>query len=529
MTALARMHATRREILSRGFVALGSLIASRLDGRTQPAGTRVRAEVHSDAAKPMLLLYKRAVKEMKARPVWDPSSWWFQANLHFMPPNQDSRGCYEASCFSQLFIPPSDASGEVIRRIEASMKLAAGEVSISPDLGVGRDRMWAKCPHASQDFLPWHRVYLLFFERIVESVVGQPFALPYWNYLDRGYRDMPEMFRPERDPDGTENALYYPDRSPLCKNPDDPNVPQAEKPLIRDTDLNWKIAADQKFLERGDVFGLGRGFSFQIESAPHNQVHGRIGLIKNGTPLGMATPALAARDPIFYLHHANLDRLWEWWRTQPVAAGAPNRNPNWIWSLEPYLFSDPNLQKVGLTPVEAGQLIDRAAYTYDFLDPIPTPNAGLVAEQNEGEPVRTSSSAGALTVEDSPASIRLQGAPASGGLAAPIPQNARWYLRLSGVFPIRAPAGVFDIYLDGAESGPPRGPVAGSFSLFGSSQSALTDHAHEGDEIVIEVTERVRALAAEGVDVAQARVMVVPNKAGGALPIRITKFELFRR
>src|SRR5262249_43237890 len=283
-----RMLQTRRELVSYSIASLASLITSRVDLSAQPAGARVRAELHTDAATPMLQLYKRDVKEMKARPVWDPTSWWFQANLHFMLPNNDSRGCYEASCYNELFVPPFGANPDVIRRIQASKKLTGGEVSISPTLGIGRDRLWSKCPHGSQDFLPWHRVYLFFFERIVESIVGQLFALPYWNYLDTRYRDMPEMFRAEREPDGSENSLYYPDRNPLCKDPNDPNVPQPQKPLIRETDLNWKVAADQKFLERGDVFGLGRGFSFQIESAPHNQVHGRVGLIKNGVPLGMA-------------------------------------------------------------------------------------------------------------------------------------------------------------------------------------------------------------------------------------------------
>ena len=43
------------------------------------------------------------------------------------------------------------------------------------------------CQHQGWFFLPWHRMYLYFFERIVRAAVveaGGPadFALPYWNY-----------------------------------------------------------------------------------------------------------------------------------------------------------------------------------------------------------------------------------------------------------------------------------------------------------------------------------------------------------
>ena len=50
-----------------------------------------------------------------------------------------------------------------------------------------------------------------------------------------------------------------------------------------------------------------------VESKPHNFVHTDIG---QNTGL-MADPGVAARDPIFWLHHSNIDRLWEVWRGVP--------------------------------------------------------------------------------------------------------------------------------------------------------------------------------------------------------------------
>jgi hypothetical protein len=43
-----------------------------------------------------------------------------------------------------------------------------------------------------------------------------------------------------------------------------------------------------------------------VESTPHNWVHVDIGGL-------MESPATAGQDPIFWLHHANIDRLWEVW------------------------------------------------------------------------------------------------------------------------------------------------------------------------------------------------------------------------
>jgi tyrosinase len=53
-----------------------------------------------------------------------------------------------------------------------------------------------------------------------------------------------------------------------------------------------------------------------VENAPHNGVHNLIG----GT---MDNVAISPRDPIFWLHHANIDRLWDAW----VRAGGGRHMP----------------------------------------------------------------------------------------------------------------------------------------------------------------------------------------------------------
>lgn len=40
-----------------------------------------------------------------------------------------------------------------------------------------------RCPHGNWFFLPWHRAYLHYFERLCGQAIGDPnFALPYWDW-----------------------------------------------------------------------------------------------------------------------------------------------------------------------------------------------------------------------------------------------------------------------------------------------------------------------------------------------------------
>ena len=65
------------------------------------------------------------------------------------------------------------------------------------------DKFRSQCRHQGWYFLPWHRMYLYYFERIVRAAVveatGGPedWALPYWNYGRNGRNaTMPLPFRP---------------------------------------------------------------------------------------------------------------------------------------------------------------------------------------------------------------------------------------------------------------------------------------------------------------------------------------------
>ena len=64
--------------------------------------------------------------------------------------------------------------------------------------------------HGGWWFLPWHRAFLYFHERILAILLGDPaFALPYWDWDTPGRNRVPDVYR---TPSDTSNPLFDPTR-----------------------------------------------------------------------------------------------------------------------------------------------------------------------------------------------------------------------------------------------------------------------------------------------------------------------------
>lgn len=146
------------------------------------------------------------------------------------------------------------------------------------------------CPHGIAYFLGWHRGYLYYFEQQLRAVSGDPsLVLPYWDYYTSAV--LPDEFTDPR----AGNPLYVErvntDVTPaLTMAPFSPYLPNFQR-------------------------GINQAFEPSVEGAPHNPIHDIIG----GAMTTMESPI----DPIFWLHHANIDRLWVAW----VAAGGGRKMP----------------------------------------------------------------------------------------------------------------------------------------------------------------------------------------------------------
>src|SRR5262249_40574803 len=157
------------------------------------------------------------------------------------------------------------------------------------------------------------RAYLYYFERILRQAVGDPtFTLPYWDWSDPDTRRVPAPFW------GSNNPLN------LSRRGVGPND-QAPAEFVDRTFIIEPILNTRSFSTFGGSASTARTQRVaggSREGTPHNNMHVWIG----GASGDMSFPVSAARDPIFWLHHANIDRLWvEWVRRNPGRLPADSR------------------------------------------------------------------------------------------------------------------------------------------------------------------------------------------------------------
>jgi tyrosinase len=107
-----------------------------------------------------------------------------------------------------------------------------------------------------------------------------------------------------------------------------------------------------------------------LEGQSHNLVHNSIGGVGplDPGPYGFMTNYLSPCDPIFYLHHANIDRLWDvWTRKQKIRnlSAQPSNSDMSLFANEPFLFFvDANGNS--LNTGKAWDYFDNATFDYSY-------------------------------------------------------------------------------------------------------------------------------------------------------------------
>jgi len=161
--------------------------------------------------------------------------------------------------------------------------------------------------HGKQGFFVWHRHYLYQFENAMRSLGGRfsCVTLPYWPFeMDAGREANSAIF----------DFLGSPrEMNGMCVNKAPfSNWRTSDGPCVRRTfGRQFSFVGEARVLElivNTPRHGLNSGFRSLIEGAPHAGVHNYIG--GGGGHMGtMASP----NDPIFFLLHANVDRLFTIW------------------------------------------------------------------------------------------------------------------------------------------------------------------------------------------------------------------------
>ena len=99
-----------------------------------------------------------------------------------------------------------------------------------------------------------------------------------------------------------------------------------------------------------------RQFQQSVQGTPHNVVHGAIG----GNMGGFNT---AGQDPIFWLHHRNIDRLWEKWLAQEW--GRVNLIADATWMNTNFIFVDENKNFVQMSGSDVLYTVNQLNYQYE--------------------------------------------------------------------------------------------------------------------------------------------------------------------
>ena len=169
------------------------------------------------------------------------------------------------------------------------------------------DATWCACEHDTPQFLTWHRMFLWYFERVLRQASGDPsLTLPYWDYATDPR--LPAAFRAQTyidaNGDRVPNPLYIAGAARGAER-------RHRRPRRRGHLLGQRDAGDDR-----------TQFQQRLEATPHGAVH--CAIVNNGCPNGiMGSVPVAALDPIFYLHHANIDRLYECWLRVDMNARLP--------------------------------------------------------------------------------------------------------------------------------------------------------------------------------------------------------------
>ena len=158
--------------------------------------------------------------------------------------------------------------------------------------------------HGKWWFFPWHRCYLYIHERILGKLIGDPnLTLCYWDWFNPADQTMPAIFT---DPNNASNSLWDQNRG---ATPSD-RIPQSiVGPSERD-----RVMDSPTF----SIFGGGPNRGGVLEFGPHGAIHTWVGdpTFRRSLP-DMGILETAARDPLFFAHHSNIDRLWDVWLEDP--------------------------------------------------------------------------------------------------------------------------------------------------------------------------------------------------------------------
>lgn len=337
--------------------------------------------------------FKDAVRYMQRLPEDDPRSWKFQAKIHGTYDTSDVsplwNTCQHAN---QYFLPWHRA---YLYHFEKILREVAKEGAVED---CNNDTELPDCDDPGEKY--------------------SNLTVPYWSY-DDGDTEIPIIFR--NGPECTDwtndevcNPLYVGDDHRDSgmnrkKMPDAlKEVPtindlfgiNSENALEKDDYCHKRMGSADECPDGSSYQSFGGNYAEELSSGPtaldtfsgkgslefnpHDLIHSAVGggrptiiLLKSLLHLGpdscdqapwMSDPNCSARDPIFWIHHANIDRLWAKWNNgtdDSQGSRPPRENPDNIWNNQEIHFVGKDGDNLGYE-ISQFALEDTRCYGYTY-------------------------------------------------------------------------------------------------------------------------------------------------------------------
>ena len=391
-------------------------------------GQYIRHNISTEAGQHALQLYAKAVADMKQRTNSDPYSWNQQAGTHgsllgtmdSLKTKAPELGFARDGSGTPLTEAQILKGNTVLNNCTHYSAFWSGVIQ-----NENADDPSSSIPqNVTPNFLPWHRLYLQSHETVVREVLRQKgekgwksWALPYWDYTQKA--KMPKLFRGKGNQGNS--ALYEPSRSQVLNRGGslrDLLEPRSDIiPMMMQEKLGQPISVF-KFQKQGKENALDKNqfqtFTSYVQQVPHNNMHDISGGLADSytskekilkrtdqfassiwgvddfadairsdvmNPQSTTAPGLmglvpaAASDPLFWVHHAFIDRIWSTWNASSKASYLSAQSlSDHPWNYQFFEASDSGQAKLktyshwGDQSSNVIKTVYQPNYTYDQLD-----------------------------------------------------------------------------------------------------------------------------------------------------------------
>jgi tyrosinase len=175
--------------------------------------------------------------------------------------------------------------------------------------------------HGSERFLPWHRVYLILLEQALKAV-HPDVSIPYWDWTNASEQSFPTWLTSVK-----------------------PTVPMPS-PMTPITVTRFPGTSADLATIVGNVPNVMAQSTFSSFTGSLEGVHGMVHVWVGGT---MSMIPTAPADPIFWMHHCNIDRLWWQWQQgnaglYPNLPGPPATSTSQV--MDPWSYTEADTRNI---------------------------------------------------------------------------------------------------------------------------------------------------------------------------------------